>query len=231
VTAAIAHLMRPSLRASLGGWPARALMTLALALPIPLCAALGLSLPLPATVARLAAKLVPFGNSAVLNASEAQFVGARGSIVRFPGELGGKVGSAFDPGGSSAVLGPHNAGGGGVLGGKVDGSTTTSPDGRAIPAKGEHGVSAQTDPNARPTLPGGSTTTPDPGGTPPGGGSDPVPPSVPPTVVDTATGAAAPVVGTVSTTATTVTTTVVGTAAPAVGAVSGVVAPVLPPKP
>jgi hypothetical protein len=207
-------------------------MTLALALPIPLCAALGLSLPLPATVARIAAKLVPFANSAVLNASEAQLVGARGSIVRFPGELGGNAGSAFDPGGSSAVLGPRNAGGDGVPGGKVDGSTRTSPDRTAIPARSEHGFTPpQTDPNARPTLPGGSTTTPDTGSTPPGGGSDPVPPSVPPTVVDTAGAAAAPVVGTVSTTATTVTTAVGGTAAPAVGVVGGVVGPVLPPKP
>jgi len=214
--------MRPSLRASSSGWPVRALTVLALVLPIPLCAALGLSLPLPATVARIAAKLIPFANSAVLDAREEQLVGARGSIVRLPGESAGNAASALGPGGSPAVLGPHNAGGIGVPGGKVDGSTTASPNGTAtIPA----------DPKARPTLPGDSTSTPDTGDTPPQGGSDPVPPSVPPTVVDTATTAANTVVGTVSTTATTATSTVAGTVAPAVGVVNGVVGPVLPPKP
>jgi hypothetical protein len=216
--------MRPSLRASSGSWPARVLTVLALVLPIPLCAALGLSLPLPATVARIAAKLVPFGNSAVLDAKEEQLLGARGSIVRSPGEPGGNVGSALDPGASLAVLGPHNGGAAGVPGTKVDGSTTVSPNGTTtIPA----------DPQARPTLVDNSTSTPSTGSTPPtgGGGGGPVPPSTPPTVVDTATAAAASVVGTVTTTAAPVTTTVAGTAAPVVGAVTGVVAPVLPPKP
>jgi hypothetical protein len=228
MTAASAHLMRPSPRASSSGWPARVLTALALVLPIPLCAALGLSLPLPVTVARIAAQLVPFGNSAVVDAKEEQFLGARGSIVRFPGELAGNaVGSVLGPGASPTVLGPHNAGGGGVPSGKVDGSKTASPNGTAtIPA----------DPKARPILPSGSTSTPNTGGTPPQGGGqggkDPVPPSAAPTVVDTATAAAATVVGTVSATATTATTAVAGTAAPAVGVVTtGVVAPVLPPKP
>ncbi len=226
MTAAIAQLMRPSLRASSSGWPARVLTVFALVLPIPLCAALGLSLPLPATVARIAAQLVPFANSAVLDAKEEQFLGARGSIVRFPGELAGNAGSALGPGASPTVLGAHNPGGGGVPGGKVGGSKTTSPNGTAtIPV----------DPKARPILASGSTSTPNTAGTPPQGGGqggkDPVPPSAPPTVVDTATAAAATVVGTVSATATTATTAVAGTAAPAVGVVTGVVAPVLPPKP
>jgi hypothetical protein len=235
MTAAIAQLMRPSLRASSSGWPVRVLTLIALALPIPLCAALGLSLPLPASVARIAAKLVPFANSAVLDAREAQLLGARGSIVRFPGELAGNTGIAPGPGGSPAVLRPpHTGGGGGVQGGKVDGSTPASPGGTAtIPTAGEHGSSAprQTDLGAGPALPAGSTSTPDTGPTPPQGGSDPVPPTVTPTLVDTATAATATVVGTVGTTATTATTTVVGTVAPVVGVVNGVVGPVLPPKP
>jgi hypothetical protein len=49
----------------------RALSAAAVALPIPLLAALGLSLPLPATVARLAARLVPFADD-----------GARASVLR-----------------------------------------------------------------------------------------------------------------------------------------------------
>jgi hypothetical protein len=227
--------MRPSLRASSGGWPARVLALLALALPIPLCAALGLSLPLPATVARIAAKLVPFADSAVLDAREEQLLGARGSIVRFPGELAGNAGVALDPGGSPAVLGPRNDGRSGGPNGKVDGSTPASPSGTAtIPTAGEHGSSAprQTEPSAgSPVLPTGSTSPPDTGPTPPQGSGDPVPPSPTPTVVDTATAAAATVVGTVGTTATTATTTVVGTVAPVVGVVNGVVGPVLPPKP
>jgi len=219
--------MRPSLRRSSSGWPARLLMVLALALPIPLCAALGLSLPLPATVARIAAKLVPFANSAVLDARGEQLLGARGSIVRFPGEPAGNAPSGLDPGGSPSVPGPRNAPWGSVTSGKVDGSKT------ATPGVTEHGLSAprSIDPNAASTLPGGSTSTPGGGSTPPQGGSDPVPPSAPPTVVDTATSAAAPVIGTVSTTATTATSTVATTVAPAVGVVEGVVGPVLPPKP
>jgi hypothetical protein len=232
MTAASAHLMRPSLRASSGGWPVRVLTLLALVLPIPLCAALGLSLPLPSTVARIAAKLVPFANSAVLDAREEQLLGARGSIVRLPGEPAGNLASALGPGGSPAVFAAQNAGRGGVPGGKVDGSPTVSPNGTApVPA----------DPNLPPTLLGGSTSAPNTGGTPPappqGGGAPvpptpaPTPPSPTPTVVDTATAAAATVVGTVSATATTATSAVPATVAPVVGVVTGVVGPVLPPKP
>jgi hypothetical protein len=230
MTAAIALVWRPSLRASLGGGTTRVLTVLALVLPIPLCAALGLSLPLPATVTRIAAKLVPFANSAVLDTRGEQVLGARGSIVRYQGEL-------------------TRFGGGGVPGGKVDGSRTARPNGTAttIPAAGEHGSSGprQIDPKAGLTSPSGpaaapvtgsippqgGTTPPQGGSTPPRGGGNPVPPSAPPTVADTATAAAAAVVGTVTATATTATSTVVATAAPAVGVVTGVVAPVLPPKP
>jgi hypothetical protein len=234
MTAAIAHLMRPSVRASLHGWPARVLTVLALVLPIPLCSALGLSLPLPATVARIAAKLVPFANSAVLEAREEQLLGARGSIVGIPGETAGNGGAASFDAGGFPTLGPHDAGGADVPGGKIDGSTTATPDATTnTPAAGEHGSSAprQTDPIAGSTVPGGSISTPDTGSTPPGGDTDPVPPSNPPTVVDTATAAATTVVGTVSNTATTATSTVPSTAAAAVGAVTGAVGPVLPPKP
>jgi hypothetical protein len=243
MTAAIAQLMRPSPGASSGGWPARVLTVLALVLPIPLCAALGLSLPLPTTVARIAAKLVPFVSSAVLEAKEEQLLGAQGSIVRYPGELAGNGGSALDPGGSQTVPGPHKSGGAAaVTRGKVDASPIASPSGAAtvpaagVPAEGDNGsyVSRQTDLIAPPTLPGDSTTTPATTPTekpPPPGGTDPVSPSAPPTVVDTATAAAATVVGTVSTTATTVTSAVPLTVAPVVGVVNGLVGPVLPPKP
>ena len=65
-------------------YPSRALAVLAVALPVPLLAAAGLSLPLPATVARLAANLVPFGNPAALAAPGDR--PAHGSIVLAPGE-------------------------------------------------------------------------------------------------------------------------------------------------
>ncbi|MDQ2967685.1 MAG: hypothetical protein M3R37_05120 [Actinomycetota bacterium] len=204
------------------GRSAHILTVLALVLPVPLCAALGLSLPLPATVARIAAKLVPFANSAVLNANEEQLLGARGSIVRVPGEPAGSVGSAIDPGGSLTAHSPRSAGGGGIPGGKVDGSTTASPKETATnPAAGEHGSSTP-----RPTGTGAGSTSP--GSTPTGGGSDPVPPNAPPTVIDTVTGAPATVMGTVSNTATTATSTVAETAAAAVTAAGAAVPPVLP---
>ena len=66
--------------------PSRAaLAVLAVALPIPLLAAAGLSLPLPVTVERLAAKLVPFGNPAALEAGRGDRP-VQGSIVLAAGE-------------------------------------------------------------------------------------------------------------------------------------------------
>jgi hypothetical protein len=63
-----------------------ALVVIGLSLPIPLFAATGLSLPLPATVERLAAALVPWTNAAAVEENQALNTGARGSIVRAPGE-------------------------------------------------------------------------------------------------------------------------------------------------
>jgi hypothetical protein len=66
-------------------YPSRALAALAVALPIPLLAVAGLSLPLPATVERLAAKLVPFGNAAALDVGRGERP-TQGSIVLAPRE-------------------------------------------------------------------------------------------------------------------------------------------------
>ncbi len=232
MTAAIAHLTRPRLRASLRGRPVHIVTVLALVLPVPFCAALGLSLPLPASVARIAARLVPFANSAVLNAKEEQFLGARGSIVKTPAAPAGNAGRAIDPAGSPAAQQPRKAGGGRVPGGKVEASTTASPIGTATTTvAAEHGSSAplQTDPSARPTSSSGSASVPDTGSTPPPPPSPP--PSSTPTVVDTATAAAATVVGTAANTVTTATSTVAATVAAAPGVVKGAVGIVLPPKP
>jgi hypothetical protein len=172
----------------------------------------------------------------VLHTREESVLGARGSIVGIPGERAGNGGTSFAASRLPSLLGPHDSGGRDVPVGNADGSTTATatPDVTANTlAAGNHGSAdpRQTDPIAGPTLPSGSTSTPDTGSTPPQGGTDPVPPSDPPTVVDTATAAAATVVGTVSNTATTVTTTVPATAAAAVDVVTGAVAPVLPSKP
>jgi hypothetical protein len=239
MTAAIAHLTRPRLRASLRGRPVHIVTVLALVLPVPFCAALGLSLPLPASVARIAARLVPFANSAVLNAKEEQFLGAQGVIVKTPAAPAGNAGRAIDPSGSPAAQQPRKAGGGRVPGGKVEASTTASPMGTATTMASEHGSSAplQTDPSARPTSSSGSgsptsssgsASVPDTGSTPP---PPSPPPSSTPTVVDTATAAAATVVGTAANTVTTATSTVAATVAAAPGVVKGAVGIVLPPKP
>jgi hypothetical protein len=245
MTAAIAHLVRPSRRASLRGRSGRALAVLALVLPVPVCAALGLSLPLPASVARIAAKIVPFSNFAVLDAKGAQMVGARGSIVRVAGEQ--PAGSAIGRVGSRTANRPGSAAGADAPRGKIDGTTTASPNDTATRPAEEHGSSTprETDPSSSSsgtTPPTGSTpspvtgSTPPPvGSTPPPVGSEPVPPSSTPTVVDTAAGAATTVVGTVSNTATTATATVTdtaaATAATAGGVVTGATAPLLPKKP
>jgi hypothetical protein len=244
MTAAIAHLVRPSRRAFSHGGTARVLAILTLVLPVPFCAALGLSLPLPASVARIAAKIVPFSNSAVLDVKEEQVVGARGSIVPVAGELpAGNAPSAIDPGGSLTAHAPHSAGGAAAPRGNMGGTTTASPNDTATKpatAAQEHGASTprQTDPVSSisaTTPPGGSTPSPGTGSTPPPGDSEPVPPSGTPTVVDTAAAAVAPVAGTVSNTVTTALPTVTNTAAAAVGTAGGVVtgplAPVLPKKP
>jgi hypothetical protein len=240
MTAAIAHLVRPSRRASLRGRSAHALAVLTLVLPVPFCAALGLSLPLPASVARIAAKIVPFSNSALLDVKEEQVLGARGSIVPVAGELpAANARSAIDPRGSLAAQVPHHAGGaGGAQGGNIGGTTTASPNDitptRPAMAAQEHGASTprQSEPISTisaTTPPGGSTPSPGTGSTPPPGGSEPVPPSGTPTVVDTAAAAVAPVVGTVSNTVTTAIPTVTDTAAAAVGTAGGVVTGALPP--
>lgn len=233
MTAAIAHLTRPRLRASSRGRPVHILTVLALVLPVPFCAALGLSLPLPATVARIAAKLVPFANSAVLDAKQEQFIGARGSIVRVVGKTAGNAGSATDPAGSLTAQSARTTGVAPTSGDRVDGSRTPGPTEIATTTvAAERGSSAaplQTNPNADPTSGGGSASAPDTRSTPPP--PPPPPPSATPTVVDTATAAAATVVGTAANTVTTATSTVAATVPAAPGVVKGAVGPLLPPKP
>jgi hypothetical protein len=64
----------------------RLLLAAGLCLPIPLLSMTSFSLPLPATVERLAAALVPWGDETTLDANEALAAGSTGAIVRAAGE-------------------------------------------------------------------------------------------------------------------------------------------------
>jgi hypothetical protein len=87
-----------------------ALIVIGLSLPIPLFAATGLSFPLPATVERLAAALVPWTNAAAFEENHALATGAKGSIVRAPGESApessGTPSAATNPRAADAVGNP-----------------------------------------------------------------------------------------------------------------------------
>jgi hypothetical protein len=125
-----------------------ALIVIGLSLPIPLFAATGLSLPLPATVARLAAALVPWTNASAVQEDQALATGARGSIVRVPGEPApeslGTPSPATNPrtadaaGSPPAGDGTHDPGknGGGSGGGAGSGNGSGNGDGSAPPPSG-----------------------------------------------------------------------------------------------
>jgi len=85
MTAAIAELVRPIPGIGVRGVSARLLTVLAVALPVPVLAAAGGSLPLPSTVERIAAKLVPFGNSSAVALGGVTQPLVHGSIVLVPG--------------------------------------------------------------------------------------------------------------------------------------------------
>lgn len=67
----------------------RALIVLAVCLPVPVFAATGLSIPLPPTVERLAAALVPWADAASFEADEWLTLGANGTIVLASHEVAG----------------------------------------------------------------------------------------------------------------------------------------------
>ena len=228
------HLTGPGMRLRCRGFGARLLAVLAVVLPVPVFAVLGLSLPLPATVERIAAGLVPFGDV------EPPAVRTDGTIVLVPGEQQSQS-SPAEPGRSlgsitrstglpaAAITGPHAAGpsteagpGAGATapaGGDVRGATPTD-DGRLTSAPSSNTPITPT----TPTTPTTETTPP-----PPGGGSEP---AEPPTLVDTATSAANGAVNT----ATTAVTNIVGPPADtakgvvdaAEGAATGVLGPIKP---
>ncbi len=190
MTAAMGHLTGLAVRPRLRGRSARVFTVLAVVLPVPTLAALGLSLPLPATVERLAAKLVPFGDSNALE--DASRAPAHGSIVLVPGEQAiGQVGSSASGGSRISPLATSAAGHGATRNAALPTPAATEPHGQ--PSDTTRGG------GATPSAPKQSGDTPSPvptdgGGPPPPPppGPGPSPPPSPTPVVDT-------VIGTVTT--------------------------------
>jgi hypothetical protein len=167
-----------------------ALIVIGLSLPIPLFAATGLSLPLPATVERLAAALVPWTNAAALEENQALDTGARGSIVRAPGEPAPE--SPVTP---SAAANPRAAGAA---------DSPSAGNGRHDPAKNTGGSGGG-------TGSGSGSGTGDGSEPPPPSGGDPTGPTAPVQgVVEQVGGATEPILDDVGDTVTGVTDTVDG---------------------
>src|SRR5688572_1496191 len=80
MTAVSPHLASPAPRSP--RWE-RLLIVLGICLPVPVFAATGLTIPLPATVERLAAALVPWVETAMVDSNRALL---RGTIILAPGE-------------------------------------------------------------------------------------------------------------------------------------------------
>ena len=135
-------------RVQLAGRWELALIVIGLSLPIPLFAATGLSLPLPATVERLAAALVPWTNAAAVEENQALDAGARGAIVRGPGEpapespatpsAAANPRASYAAGSPAALDGPRDPGkkSGGSGGGTGSGSGSGAGDGSEPPPPG-----------------------------------------------------------------------------------------------
>jgi hypothetical protein len=204
MTAALENLTGPPVRARSRARGTRVLAVLGIVLPVPLLAALGLSLPLPATVERLAAKLVPFGDSGALDPNSSRAL-ARGSIVLAPGEQGvGRVGATPSSGSPVSRLRPRTA--------SSPATAVTASGGRASD-NATHRGSTPSAPGssgavAKPAPPGVVGPAPDPQPAPP-----PPPPGPP------------PVIATVTTATSTATATVNGAASAATGALGGIKPP------
>jgi hypothetical protein len=232
MTAALGQLAGPPLRSRARGRFGGVATVLAIVLPVPVLAALGLSLPLPATVERLAAKLVPFGDSTVFDTKGARALAA-GSIVVAPGERGLKQATSTDSGGSPRSPLPTRIAG-------KPGTPTTGPQSTSSEPRGQtsHEASQKngTDPIASPSAASGPEATnggepvsaSDPGGTQ--SGSDPSPaPEPKPTPVDTVTDAANSAVAPITNTVTNATSTVTDTAQDTVDAGTDALGGIKPP--
>jgi hypothetical protein len=142
----------------------RALIVLAVCLPVPVFAATGLSIPLPPSVERLAAALVPWAEEASFEADESLTLGADGTIVLASDEVAGvqaEAGTALlaDRGATRSQAAAENRAQPGRKGGT---------EGKGTPADGDpDGTSS--DPVGSEGGGGGGS-----GGSSSGGSSDPV---------------------------------------------------------
>jgi hypothetical protein len=178
-----------------------ALIVIGLSLPIPLFAATGLSLPLPATVERLAAALVPWTNAAALEENQALDTGARGAIVRAPGEP-----APESPGTPSAAANPRAA----------DTAGSSPARGETLNPGKNSGSSGDG------TGSGSGSGTGDGSDPPPPGGGDPPGPTAPVEgIVGQIGGATEPILDDVGDTVTGVTDTVTGVTDTVDGVVGG----------
>lgn len=138
MTAASQHLASPASRVP--RWE-RLLIVLGICLPVPLFAATGLTIPLPASVERLAAALVPWVETAMVDSNGALL---RGTITLAPGERGESAVATDVP---AAVVSEHRS------------STDGAPQGDGG-VKVTKGTDAGAEP--QPVSPGaGPATTPD----------------------------------------------------------------------
>jgi hypothetical protein len=236
MTAAFGDLTGPILRSSVRGRSARIFTVLVVVLPVPMLGVLGLSLPLPATVERIAAKLVPFGDSGAFDASGTHAL-AQGSIVLAPGDQGFIQADSTRPTGSgvsrlSIVAASH----GSSRHATPSAPTGTQPHDQTSDVTSPTAATAASERGTTPSAPqaGGDNSSPGPSGggvpTPSAGGTQTTPA---PSPIDTVTAPANDVVGSVTNTVTDATGDATNAATDAVGsATSGAtdtVGGILPP--
>jgi hypothetical protein len=137
MTAASQHLASPTSRAP--RWE-RLLIVLGICLPVPFFAATGLTIPLPATVERLAAALVPWVETAMVDSNGAL---SGGTIILAPGEHGESAAARDVP---TAAVSEHRSSrdttpqaGGGV-------KATKGTDAGAVPQPVSPGAGAEPQP-------------------------------------------------------------------------------------
>ena len=138
------------------------LIVLGICLPVPLFAATGLTIPLPATVERLAAALVPWVETAMVDSNGALL---RGTIILAPGELS----EAAVPAGPivSEYRSPTDGSPQGDTGVKATNGTETGVVSNPV-SPGTGPATAPEDSTSEPV------TNPDPGGEDPGDEPDPI---------------------------------------------------------
>jgi len=156
MTAASQHLASPASRVP--RWE-RLLIVLGICLPVPLFAATGLTIPLPASVERLAAALVPWVETAMVDSNSALL---RGTITLAPGEHGESAVAHDVP---AAVISEHRSSADGTPqgGGGVKMTNGTDADAEPQPVGPGAGPAPTPDESAPAESNPGPSPKPDPG--------------------------------------------------------------------